>query len=236
MNLFTKNVKLDFYTEHKHLVDLVPPVRSSVPRWAMNLQSPKVYCPHTDMERVVKGNTIKTCPGFRSMFINSFMIPSWTDMEIVVDGNKQAASWHFADKFTEISQHTEWQVAPEFSKDHFILKLISPWYADTNVDVSFVICPAFWHWDKVKGEVSMPPGVMNFHQYKSGAVNNFFFVSKHKTQSIFIPAGTPLAYLIPMTERKVDLRVAHKKPEPYGNMFFNKDFYKKLKLLSRSER
>lgn len=234
MGLFTKTY-LDFYTGHQHLIDLVPPARAKTPDWVSHLKSPKVYCQHTGRERSVSGSTIKTCPGFRDMFVNSFVIPAWTDIEIITDPAKNVASWYFGDSFTQIQQHDDWQVDSSFSDKYYVLKLQSPWYASTNTDISFVAAPAVWHWDKVTGDMDIPSGVFNFFRYRSGAVNVFLFIPKHRAQNILIPAGTPLIYLTPMTERKITLRITNKSHEPHSKLFFSRDYYKRLKLLMRRE-
>lgn len=225
---FKRSVSLEFTTPYQHLAEFHPPVigARAIPKWVASLQKKELVCPHTNQSRLAFGANIATCPGFRELLVKSIVIPAWTDIEIVVNAELQRASWYFGDSFTRIKEHEPYQIAPAFNDKYHILKLIAPWYAKASADVSFLQCQAFWHTDKVKGDVIMPPGVMNLYQYR-GELNQFLFVDKQKTQNIFIPAGTPLTYLIPMTKDRIKVKVSQKDGLGYDMMAFNKDYYKR---------
>ena len=228
MNWFKRAVTVELSTKYEHLAEFHPPVMGAkvIPKWVSHLQTKELVCPHTNQKRSVVGANIATCPGFRELLVKSIAIPAWTDIEIVVNAELGKASWYFGDTFTYIKPHEAYQIAPAFSEKYHILKLISPWYAKASDDVSFLQCSAFWHTDKIDGDVIVPPGVMNLYRYR-GELNQFLFVDRHTTQNIFIPAGTPLAYLVPMTKEKIRLLVTHNEGLGYEMMTFNKDYYKR---------
>ena len=84
--------------------------------------------------------------------------------------------------------------------NHHHLKLISPWliYEKTGTPFVFTGCP--WAQLNDLPDLTVMPGIVNY-RYQHGSDVNAFLPKRQ--QDLQISAGTPLAHLIPMTEKKV---------------------------------
>jgi hypothetical protein len=79
------------------------------------------------------------------------------------------------------------------------IKLIAPWALESKSDCNWTFIEPFWN----KAEnYSIPPGIIDFKYQHNIHVNVFL----NKDTRYSWNAGKPMAHLIPLTEKAVDVR------------------------------
>ena len=199
-----KKLTLNCFVHEKycHLIDLHPiqPAYKFYPEWMKSVEKT-----HFDQSSLQTKNTIRSCSGFINTFKSGYMIPMWSDLAINVDkvDNDFSYNYQFSDHKSSIDFHTNEQ-SGDFYKDHYILKLISPWYIDSCSDVKFLFTDCMWNNVSSPGYIT-PTGITNLHEKLNTSTNIFIMLKKQK-QKLFIHAGQPMMHIIPLTERKTQLK------------------------------
>jgi hypothetical protein len=139
--------------------------------------------------------TVKSCPGFHELYSKGFILENWCDFVVNVD--KNTLSYHFSNGLAPIV-HNNNQVEPGF-KDHYIIKLNSPWMIQTKEDIPFVLTPAQWSLENYNFHIL--PGIVNFH-YQTGS-NVFITIRRDVEDQFLVPMGQALAQFIPLTDKKI---------------------------------
>lgn len=198
--VFLKNkpVRVDCYTYHRPSYDLFPIEKSVAVK--PNLSS----------------GDLKRCIGIQNLYKQGFVMPLWTDIRFEVGevGNPFWAA-ESADATTEVTYHPNTQFGDVINTDKYQnFKVLSPWALHCTEEVKFLSSPLLWHPDALPAGVKVLNGVTDFKYQHS---TNFIFLREKERQPVgfTLPCGAPLYQFIPLTERKIDLRLHLVTPEEW---------------------
>jgi len=203
-----KKIVVDAFTPvhvvHKYFG--IKPAIQYTPEWWKNT-SKTINVPVSNKMNLDQA-TIKTCPGFIDFYKKGFIVPSWTDMIFVPDKDThnidyKSASSEVPELFNKgIMRHNpdQWNRAFE---DAIHFKLLSPWTIFQKENISWVMAEPTWSTLKDNTNLRLLPGSTNFKLVHS---LNFNYFITNKTPVIEIEADQPLAHLIPITEKDVEIK------------------------------
>lgn len=226
--LFKKPIVVDFYTDRVDLYNYARPVKASktFPEWWKNLpiiSNPDPIDPRASM---------KGCVGFLDLYANGFVLPIWSDLNVVVGpAESDFYQWKYADNLSNAEVHIQHQRGDYLPPSHYQhLKLICPWACVCKEDIQWVFLGAMWNFEKPE-DVLIPPAVVDFkHQALLNV--NMFFPKGDKERMISFEQGQPLVHIIPMTDRPVVFNyhlVSTKELKTYDTalLWFNKAYKKR---------
>jgi len=156
-----------------------------------------------------KGNqapTLRACHGFKQLYKNSLIIPSWAHINITISSVDQTPSfnWKTNTKSTNIDSHPYCQSKGFLDENRFInFKIISPWFLKCNQPTQFIMSDPIWNRTGIT-DYSILPGIMDF-KYQSGANILGVLESKEQEREINFSPGDPLALLTPMDDEEIIL-------------------------------
>lgn len=218
-----KPITIDFFTCNPGAYHHAPIVKANklMPSWIKSVKGQQA-------SDGVPESTVKQCNGFVDYFKNAFTIPLWSDVVLGVseEGNDY---WHyrFADQRSEIQIHPDVQrgtYLPSSKYQHF--KLVSPWMAVSSKSVNVHWTSPTWSLDE-PDKIVVLPAVVDY-AYTHGTHVNIVIPKTDKDQNIILKAGQPMVNIVPMTERKVNVKchlVDEKEYESInqhtGNVYFN---------------
>lgn len=155
-----------------------------------------------------KASTMRYCAGFIDLFKKSFCLPLWSDIMIRVEavGNPSYV-WKYADGRSTAVEHSTEQRGKFLSGGEFQhLKLTSPWILVCEEDINFLYFDPFWTSNHEENGVMVPPGIVNFKYQSSTHLNMFVRKLPNAPNTVELKFNTPVAFITPLTERKVVLR------------------------------
>jgi hypothetical protein len=229
--------KIEFIKTSDKVSDLYFPVPASkeIPEWYKNISS---YM-GGDKAVIGKGetlSTIKKCMPVFDSISSGYLLKTYCDIEILWDG----ISYEFVTSpyYGEvIVGHSAGQVTghPGVNNRHtYVPKLLNLWAVKTSPGYSSLILPPM-HRNNI---INIFPGIIDSDSFHD--VTNFPFTVNTKEEKIIIPAGTPIAQVIPFKREdwkmsinddpKDSLKSSNSVRsvffEAYKNMFWNKKSYK----------
>jgi hypothetical protein len=205
---FRKNspIVLNCYTHRQELIDAFPVshTQKHIPKWWKNL--PKTG---TSKNGEIHSPTMRTCTGFVDYYTNGFTIPLWTDLLFTVNEKAKSlsdgVSWQNADDTTRFDVHPAYQRGSYLPEDKYQhLKLLSPWLIECKEDVKFVQTGNTWAFDD-PAEVLIPPAILGYN-YQASSHINMFLVYSQELKKIYIPAGTAMVNIVPMSDRPLVIK------------------------------
>jgi hypothetical protein len=205
----SKKVTLDCFTTNSGVAEFFP-ISNSVdfyPDWWKNL--PKYYDISTNGIKHTS-TTIKTCSGFIDLYKNSLTIPMWSEFIIEFDANNNF-KWISPSVCGSVLSHDPQQLGPKF-KDYSQVKLISPWIISEKSGINFHFTGAFWNQLDTFEDFIITPGVVNYKNQVTTHIN----LITHKKRLEF-KAGQPMVNIIPMTEKKVQIKIHQISEDEYKN-------------------
>jgi hypothetical protein len=195
-----KKLSLDCFISNNHIAELFPICYTikKMPEWWRSI--PKT----TEIQNFpVEMSTIKRCPGFKDLFANSICMPAWSEYRLYQDPSYGFS--HTAPNSAAMgNQHQEGQLEGAFPNyQHY--KLISPWLLKENSGTYFSMVQASWHMEDPCG-FHIPAGCLEFKHQHSTHIN-LVSPKKEKLCEHTIDAGSPLVYLIPITDKEITLNI-----------------------------
>jgi len=176
------------------------------PEWWKAL--PKTYESKNNWGLKKPSATMKSCEGFLNIYKNGLILPLWSDL--IVETTKDSWKYEFSASSDAVS-HDPQQFGPEFNS--FIhLKLISPWLIRENSGIKFIWMEPTWNHISTLGNYFTLPGIIDY-KYQIGTNINLLF--QQKDNKILITAGQPMAHLIPITEKEIEVRTHHVTEQEY---------------------
>lgn len=168
-----------------------------VPDWWKN--APKEY----EVRELFPVSTIKRCPAVIETFKHGLMLPLWSDLAIATRGGD---NWEikFSDPRTSIEPHDagQWNMYADPQK-YMHIKLMSPWALKTKEEIYWTYGKPTWNFP-VDNNLFMAPGIINFKTQHSTHVN--ILMPLEARSPYIINAGQPVAHMIPLTEKEIDIR------------------------------
>lgn len=228
-----KPVVLRFITKNDGLVDLFPPkpLSQCVPTWWKNtpsyLESPSVD-PRTKKPIVPRPSklqkTVKHCYSIQKTLERGIALPLWQDMYITVDHNGKAHPVGPAQAPNTLGeQHPKAQYPGLLSDDWVNFKFKGGWLAYTEEYVPFYMTNPFYHMQDHQWQAM--PGVIEFHHQHNLNVNTILRKPEGTNEApkaieYEFKAGDTLAYLVPMTDRKIIIKAEQVSEKEYEKLKF----------------
>ena len=230
-------VHIDAFTTNNNLVNYYPiePARNFLPKWWKDLD--KEYTVERSNKVEIKMSTIKRCSGFIDLYSKGFMMPIWSDLcvETKLTGDWRCVSPSPDDML--VSSHDIRQLDRNFNK--FIhLKILSPWIFQEKSGINFHFTQPYWNHVIEHDRIQVVPGIINFKYQRSSNINAFVPKINH---THFLPAGTPIAHIIPITEKNVKIHFHCLTNEEMIKRFghrrskFTNDYAEKSKIVKNKE-
>jgi len=182
--------------------------------------------------------SIRGCPGIRDYAAKGFVLPLWTDIQITAAANPLACKLNVADqdvnRFRFIMPGTTGRLFTDTSLAH--LKIVPPWFFRCSEEVQFYFSGAFYHLNDPNFLVC--PGLVDYVHQLTPTLQTFIHTHGGAT-ALELQAGTPLAHIIPLTERPVRLEVHHVTADAFAalgeeekqmNAFFSFGYYRRRAL------
>ena len=202
MSFFKRKViVVDLYTDDPVTLELfkIQPTINYLPNWWKgSVKQPlnQAKTPHA---------TLKTCQGLKDYFGTGYVIPAWSDLRLTID-DKQEYSWVYSDGKSNAEVHgsEQWHNFRD-PRDFGHLKLDPPWAIHCSESIKWLFLPLYW-----QGSEGLDPffevlhGVVDYNEIHSSSINMMFKTDKPAVK--VIEHGTPLVYLVPITERPIEIR------------------------------
>jgi hypothetical protein len=210
--MFIKKNKLTItlYSPVGQLIDLFPPVKTKdlIPNWynALPVKSENA-------------TTVKHCPGFKDLVSKGFILPLWADHEIIIGpvGDPIIHSTNTTSGRPPSASHSLAEQAPGAWPNYLNIKFHCPWLAWCDEPIGWAWSQPVWHQTDPQELINVT-AVSEFRHQHDLHINTIFkrpIVSK----TISIKAGTPMAQLIPLTERDWDIKLEMLTPEIFSSKF-----------------
>lgn len=208
-----KKIVVDAFTFDPitHELFSIRPAIYSIPEWWKQL--PNSLDLRVSERLNIKSGTMKGCDGFKSLYKAGFMLPMWSDLVInIQEGTGEVTSDRFDVVFAnkllaavgsrDIATHDAAQYGNNFPS-LFQTKILSPWLVKQSGNLKWSLIEPTWNLMEHNPEVKVLPGVMDFkHQHQ---LNINIMLKKSGAHLEFI-AGEPLAQLIPLTDKVVEIK------------------------------
>ena len=225
-------VKLTCYTSsvatYKHAS--IAKTREYIPSWYRSIPS------DAGKLGLLSKRNMRLCAGFNDLFQSGFVIPLWSDIRIST-GKKGTLEydWQFSDMVSHAEIHPPEQRGSYLPEDKYAhIKMVTPWKFHCDEDIKFTFMQNHWVFDSPEN-VIIPSAVIDF-KYQHAANVNMIIPRKDDDFTFDIPFGTPVAQLIPMTDKKVELDLRLVTPDEFNgietasaNTTFRGTYYSKKK-------
>lgn len=203
-NFFNKPVILHCYTSRADVFNYSPIAKALkfIPDWWKNI--PKSYYLEGSLS---PSPTMKHCVGFTDLYKKGFVIPMWSELVVEIgETNSEAYRYQYADETSTAVSHNARQRGTVYSSDNYQhLKLDSPWIFSCDEDIDFLFTEPTWNVDNPE-IVKILPGVFNYKHQSSTNVNTIWH-RKDKPVIYTIDHNQPIAHVIPLTQKKVELNL-----------------------------
>jgi len=242
-NLISRNkpIYLDAYTNDKYVYEYhsITESKQVIPTWWKNL--PALYNSQPSEYHSNKPSqlpTMKHCPGFVDVFKHTLSLPMWSNLTITTK-KQVSVSYNpkMKDNINFIDGEPHRRGDDHFSsEDYFHIELDSPWmFTSSDKSINWYFSPAIWNFSPdIAENIHFLPGILNFNV--NHLTNPQFFIKKESYHEVFIPEGTPIFYIVPMTEREVVVRTHYDSKKFMelitlsGKISFSTSYQKKKRL------
>jgi hypothetical protein len=193
------------------LIDLFPIVKAEehVPDWYRKLPGK----PGQDIKNV------RQCPAAKDLFTKGMLIPMWADYEITIDsdGSGSIDSGMTLNNIKPAEVHNLGVQAHGAWPGYSNVKFASPWYIWCSEPIEWAWTQPIW-WQNNPKEFITVTGISEFRYQHECNIN--CLIKKPESSIILnVRAGTPMAHLIPLTDREWDLKLDVLTPEVYAKKF-----------------
>jgi len=204
-----KKIVIDAFTSSRLAFESFKIKRSAefIPDWYKRLKQPSIIELARDPGCI---KTMKMCSGFSGLYSKGFIVPLWTDVFVCMsayDGNPENSqiSLRFSDGIGRADFHPPDQfegfLTPYGQQQ---VKIKTPWLLKTTSKVKFIMtgCP----WNYPSGvPFTVLPGELEFRLNRVCNVNAHL-PYRDAYQEIMLGFGSPLAQVIPLSERDIEIR------------------------------
>ncbi len=181
-------------------------------------------------------DTIKRCDALIDLYKTALILPMWTDCKIKTQADG-GYSWKYSAAVgygCDIKSHPRIQYGPTFD-EYIHFKINSPWVVKEKTGVKFYFTQPFWH--QINTKYKTAPGIVDYKLNNGTHVNIF---ADRKDSLIEINAGDPLAYIIPLSDKEVNIKCHLVSREEYVQLWdkyqYNWTFHSKTKKIKRMQK
>jgi hypothetical protein len=229
-------IVVDCFTDDNQIGELYPiqHINKFIPDWWKKLPNLLNLLNENNVEIPV--STMKYCVGFNNTYSAGMVIPMWTDFFISNSHDRQ--EYQFADRISELTQHDTAQWGDSF-KNHFHVKLISPWVLKEKTGVNWVFTELFYNSNNSLDTHRIMPGIVEYKYQHVTHIN--MLIKKSDGDRLNFSAGDPMVHLIPMSDKNIKIKThivstdEHSKLRGIPNTFTNY-YNKKKKIMQRNEK
>jgi hypothetical protein len=208
------------------------PASMSIPDWYKELDSYRrngKVPPNNNIDQT--NATIKRCMPVFDVMTSGYIIYTYTDLYISKENNIPYYQWASDDA---ISFHENIQVGGHYQESGYAIpKWHNPWAIKTPKGYSCLFVAPFHR----KTNIHILEAIVDTDEYSS-AVNFPFMLTDIKFQGL-IPAGTPLAQVIPFKRESWEMKLGTEEDIKNSNKDFLKirsKFYDGYKILARQKK
>ena len=221
LNFLNRPVVLHCYTDRADIFNYAPIGRASkfIPDWWKAL--PKSVGFNTASKEPFDNsieNTMKGCVGFTNLYKTGFIIPMWCDFALEIGKiNSGQYKYRFSDNTSVASMHPQDQrgaIYPEENYQH--IKIHSPWKFVCEEEIDFLTVEPTWS-ISTPDSIKILPGVINF-KYQYGTNINTIWTRRDEDIRYVLEYNQPLVHVIPLTDKKVVLKLHLLNTEDFANM------------------
>jgi len=243
--LFKKKPKFSFVTHDEMVYNYfqVSEGKNFFPQWWRDIKH-DLYAtdiwPAGPTEKSVSTKllTMKTCPGITDLYKNSYVMPLWSEVDILT--TKTSVRAIASDKITKTDSHGSHQRGNFLDeKDYSHLKIQSPWMVETTSNIKFLVSSCMFSDKNLLDNYFIPNGVRSFNI--SSSTNIHGFVRKEEN-NFTLKAGVPLVHLFPLTDQEISIQcefdpekfnyLNKTQPDRFG---FSNAYYIKKRLMNRKQ-
>lgn len=196
---------LDCFTPDSNAATLTPIAKagSYVPDWWRQLPKNSI-----DKATLKDKMSMRHCAGFVDLYAKSLVLPMWSDFRVAVapEGVNEF-KFEYANGYSEAHVHVQSHRGTYLHEKNYLqMKLLSPWALYTKEEVYWSMFQASYNVDD-PSETSILPGMMEFKNLHNLNVQLAIKRKKFESDIVTIPCGQPLIHMVPMTDKKVDVRI-----------------------------
>lgn len=197
---------LDCLTNNASAAELFPlqSAQQAIPKWLQKL--PTVADRKDDF---VPKKNMRECVGLTSLYRVGFVVPLWADLNVKTapdSTGRVSLGTVFGDHSSQVAYHPSEQYAGFCDDQNYLhVKLMAPWHIQEKTGVKWVFMEPTWNKKRLSNYVT-PPGIIDFKHQHAVHINMLFSFDVGETLTHF-DAGHPLAHCIPMSDKKVELRI-----------------------------
>lgn len=198
-----KEVVLDCFTYLNYAYNIIPIEKAVryIPDWFKKLKQTNL----NDFNSP-PFISMKSCPGFKDYFSNSFALPMWDHAHFRVTKDDLAI---FSESIP-FKSHPPGQYGDLLDPTYTEFKFITPWFITSKSNTKFIQTFPMWCYQaRHKPEKILHcPGVIDFKTQYSTNVN-FFFKHPNEDEKDYVVTfepGIPLAFFTPLDDVKVNIK------------------------------
>lgn len=198
IRILTKPIVVDCFTWNQASYDLFrpSPAVEYIPEWWKNTPV------EVDVGGVYPVKTLRTCDGFVNLYKQGFVLPMWSDLAIAVKDKNYR--WQYSDNFSQATVHYEQQWnSYAASNTYGNIKLHANWRAKSKQSLEWFFTTPSWNY-RPDNNWYVAQGLINYSKSRDFNVNLFVDITKNKT--FVIPVNSALAFMVPLTDKKVVLK------------------------------
>ena len=188
--MFKKDTVINVYTTFQELIDAFPFEYASknMPTWFKHLKKP--------IMKDVSDANVKMCPGLTELYNDGIMLYASQDYDInIVNGTATVET----PNVYKTETHSLNSQATGAWPDYINIKIQHPYLLYSNESIKFTMIPATWS-NKDPLQYTVVPGQIEFKYNHHCHIN---LLVKSENKKFTIKYGTPLAMLIPNTDKTV---------------------------------
>ena len=204
LTIFKRNkpIVVDAFVNNESIAHYTPLVKSQevLPDWWKKMSGKTQAQAHNGI--IIEGPTIKRCDSVLNLLTRGFVIPLWSDciLETREDGAHRY-SWPCDDNLPMVP-HAENQTGSALAQ-HIHLKIINPWLVQEKDGAEFFWTSVDYHTPDTMFNYRVVPGITEFKHQHSLHINMFFPCQDSRIE---LSRGQPMAQLVPISDRPVDIR------------------------------
>lgn len=204
-------IVVEAYAPSGMLIDLFPitKTKDAIPSWFKNLPGK----PGEDVKNV------RQCPAAKDLFSKGMIIPLWADYEITInnDGTGSIDSGMRFNNMSPAEVHNVNSQAAGAWPGYTNIKFASPWYIWCSEPIEWMWSQPVW-WQSNPQEFTTVTGISEF-RYQHESNINCLIKKPQSSIMLSVKAGTPMAQLIPLTEKDWELKLDVMTPEVFSRKF-----------------
>lgn len=211
MFFFKKSkITIDMFIDDEQILNTTPvlPATRFYPQWMKDLpletMRPTPIQGNQDIHNIPIA-TIKACPGIHNYFGKGFIIPLWTDISMSVHPDGRYSFTSVGNMRIETHWNGQWTGFERYTH----MKFVVPWFAREKTGISWVVQKPIWNSNRdhiLISRMVSAGGITNFKDQPSAHLN-IFYEHPPVREDFILKLGTPMVHLIPLTEKKVDLKL-----------------------------